>query len=152
YLLLLGDADQLSWELQQRLASSAFPGRLRFSSERGYEAYADKVLRSERPSRWPPGARALFFSALDGSEATAAGHAQLMEPSVALAHARRAAGTFPVTEIVSLSGPKAAGALLEQVAHPEPAILFSMSHGLGAPRFGWDSPEEQRARQGALCL
>jgi hypothetical protein len=42
--------------------------------------------------------------------------------------------------------------LLEQAAAPEPSVLFSLSHGLGAPRQGWRSVEEQHARQGAMSL
>ena len=80
------------------------------------------------------------------------GHAKLMEPSILLARERKARGVFPVTEIVPLQGAGSAEPLLEEARRPEPTVLFSMSHGLGAPRFGWDSPAEQRARQGALSL
>jgi hypothetical protein len=151
YLLVLGDADVVSWELQQHLGSSAFVGRVAFASERGYEAYTDKVLRWERAPA-APAARALFYSALDGSKATTVGHAHLMQPWIALAKERQTSGVFPVDEIVPLQGAGAVATLLEQTARPAPSVLFSMSHGLGAPRFGWDTPEDQRARQGALCL
>ena len=62
----------------------------------------------------------------------------LMQPTVALANERRARGTLPVTEIVALEGDSAGSpdALLEQTARPEPTLLFSMSHGLGAPAQG----------------
>jgi hypothetical protein len=33
-----------------------------------------------------------------------------------------------------------------------PAVLLSVGHGLGAPRRGWRSAEEQRRRQGALVV
>ena len=136
-------------------AASAFVGRLAFPTEGGYEAYADKVLRWERAPRaagQADRARAVFASVLDGSQATQVGDAELMQPTIALARERQASGIFPVTEIVRVAGSGSSDALLEQARRPGPAVLFSMSHGLGAPCFGWDSPAEQRARQGALFL
>jgi hypothetical protein len=155
YLLILGDADGISWELQWQLATEAFVGRLAFPAERGYQAYADKVLRWERAPRAAgraDRARAVFLSVLDGSRATTLGHAGLMVPTIELARERQARGIFPVIEIVPLQADGSPDALLEQARRPGPAVLFSMSHGLGAPRFGWDSPADQRARQGALYL
>ncbi|WP_437755148.1 hypothetical protein [Sorangium sp. So ce1389] len=153
YLLILGDADQVSWDLQHRLATDTFVGRLAFPGERSYEAYVDKVLRWERTPP-APGARALFCSVNDGTTATTLGHRMLMQPTVARVNERKARGTVPVTEIVALEGSSASSpdALVEQAARREPTILLSMSHGLGAPVRGWASADEQRALQGAMSF
>ncbi|APR86343.1 Hypothetical protein A7982_11692 [Minicystis rosea] len=153
YLLVLGDADVVSWELQQLLASDTFVGRLAFSGEQGYEAYVDKLLRWERGAA-APGARALFHTVRDGTAATTIGHQALMAPSVALAEERHGKGAFPAKEIVDIGSDEgiSSAALLEQAARPEPSMLFSISHGLGAPRRGYRSFDEQRALQGAMSL
>src|ERR1044071_3420092 len=60
YLLVLGRPDQVSFELQQVLAGGFQVGRLGFDADAGYEAYVDKLLRSERaPARGP--SRAVYF-------------------------------------------------------------------------------------------
>lgn len=153
YLLVLGDADLVSWELQQLLASDTFVGRLAFSGEQGYEAYVDKVLWWERGTA-APAARALFHTVRDGTAATTIGHQALMTPSVALARERREKGAFPAKEIVDIGSVDALSSteLLEQAASPAPSMLFSISHGLGAPRRGYRSFDEQRALQGAMSL
>src|SRR5690349_17172751 len=48
YLLLLGDAEEISFEFQQTLSVDRFVGRLEFSQEEELEAYVDKVLRMEQ--------------------------------------------------------------------------------------------------------
>src|SRR5215468_7538716 len=48
YLLVLGRPDQVSFELQQVLAGAFSVGRLGFEADAGYEAYVDKLMRSER--------------------------------------------------------------------------------------------------------
>lgn len=153
YLVILGDADLVSWDLQQRLASDVFVGRLAFADDRGYEAYADKVLRWEKQGR-APAARALFYSAHDGTAATSVGRRALMAPSAIRARERQAKGTFPASEIVEFGDPDASGAdeLLAEASRSSPGLLFSVSHGLGPPRRGWRSAAEQRALQGAMSL
>lgn len=42
--------------------------------------------------------------------------------------------------------------LLRAAGEAEHAVLMSLGHGLGAPRKGWGSADEQRARQGTLFL
>ncbi|XXT20939.1 hypothetical protein WME94_05135 [Sorangium sp. So ce429] len=150
YLLLLGDLDQVSLDLQQTLAVDTFTGRLAFRDEQGYAAYVDKVLRWERA---PPaaGARARFCTVRDGTPATAMGHAALMVPTQALCLEQQALGDFAaasIDEIPSIPG----DALLDPAAEGVPSLLVSMSHGVGAPRRGWPSVERQRALQGAMHL
>lgn len=151
YLLLLGDLDQVDLSLQQALAGDAFVGRLALPDEGGYEAYADKVLRWERHRE--AAARALFCTVRDGTPATILADRALMAPSVATCRARRDSGLLNVGEIAELGhGGPSLGGFLDAVARPGPGLLFTISHGLGAPRDGWRSADEQRALQGAMSF
>ncbi|HET7502991.1 MAG TPA: hypothetical protein VFK02_18350 [Kofleriaceae bacterium] len=153
YLLVLGRPEQVSFELQQALAGQFHVGRLGFGSDAGYEAYLAKLLASERA---PAGglARAVYFTARDGTPATELGHRLLMRPCVADAEQLRAKQRFAASEIAAIEDEddpaRAADRLL--AAAGGPAVLFSCSHGAGSPPDGWRSPDEQRALQGGLCL
>jgi hypothetical protein len=170
YLLLLGGPDAVSWDLQQMLGSKAFVGRLAFTGEQGeidgagYDAYVDKVLCAERasPAATGPGARAIFYTAQDGSNAVAQGREHLMVPSVAATRDLARKGKIDAAEVVEIGCGDAhpslddlldqADALLAQAGRAEPGVLFSITHGLGAPTQGWRSPAEQRALQGAMKI
>lgn len=153
YLLILGDADLVSWELQQRLAADAFVGRLSFQAEQGYEAYVHKLLSFERRGA-AGGARALFCTAQDGTPATRVGHQGLLLPALAQIRRDHEKGTFKARELahVGEAAPLAASDLLGAAAAPPPTLLFSISNGCGAPRDGWRSREEQHRMQGAMVL
>jgi hypothetical protein len=156
YVCVLGEPTQVSLELQQVLSASSCTGRIAFDRDEHYEAYVDKLLRWERtpPS---PQARALFFTARDGTAATELGHRMLMQPTVEDVCQARDQGRHALgqSDIVVLDGPDAraeAGKLLDAAALAQPSFLMTCSHGLGAPRSGWGSPARQQALQGALCL
>lgn len=146
YLLLLGGADVVSWSLQQHLGGEAFVGRLAFPDDRGYEAYVEKVLRWEREEP-APGAHLFFYMVRDGSKAAVEGYRQLMSPSLEIARDSKRRGKLPAVDIVEINH-------IEELpsASERAGVLFSMSHGAGAPRAGWRSPVEQRANQGAMML
>lgn len=160
YLLLLGDLDQVSLELQQVLSSDAFVGRLAFSTvkgeihDAGYEAYVTKVLEWEGARGREARARMLFYTSRDKTPPTELGRRGLIEPSVRYCRERHRMGGLPVTEIVDLMGEGEAAAeqLLARAVEPGPSVLLSMSHGLGAPQGGWASEADKRERQGALVL
>jgi len=82
YVLMLGDIDRTSLELQQVLASELLVGRLAFSTDEGYEAYVKKVLRWHTDPSPETQARALFFTARDQTAATTIGDGALVEPSL----------------------------------------------------------------------
>jgi hypothetical protein len=76
-----------------------------------------------------------------------------MRPCIADAEQQRGAGRFAADQISAIEDDdpaRAADRLVEAAAGP--GVVFSCSHGEGAPRDGWGSPERRRARQGALCL
>jgi hypothetical protein len=152
YLLVLGKPEQVSFELQQVLAGMFSVGRVGFDADLGYEAYIDKLLRSERAPAQRP-SRAVYFTARDGTPATEIGHRLLMQPCIADAEQQREAGRFAASEIAIIEDDdpaRAADRLLAAAAGP--GVVFSCSHGAGAPREGWGSPDRRRALQGALCL
>lgn len=155
YLLALGDLDLVSLDLQRTLASDLLIGRLVCPSAEGYAVYVEKVLRWQREPSAVTRAQALFFTARDGTAATTIGHRSLVTPSLERCRERQQKGSFraqEVDEIAYEDALAARDALLEQIGRPEPAMLFTMSHGLGAPRGGWKSVDEQRAVQGAMSL
>lgn len=154
YALLLGDFDHISLETQHVLSTECHTGRIGFQTDQQYESYVDKLLRWEQAER-DNQARAVFFCAKDGTAATELGDRLLIRPTVADAHAQLEKGRFPVSEILDLEDEDpidAGNRLLEAAGVEHPSILFSCSHGMGAPRRGWKTFDRQRALQGAICL
>ncbi|MCG8418152.1 MAG: hypothetical protein MJE77_09450 [Proteobacteria bacterium] len=154
YLLILGQPDQVSLEFQQVMSNNSLVGRLAFDRDEHYQAYIDKLLAWEKKTPGQELARTVFFTAVDGTAATTLGSELLMRPTVQDARQLREKGSFPVSDIIELEGEaeEAGDRLLETGAEGPPSILFSCSHGMGAPRSGWSSSDRQHALQGALCL
>ncbi|MFE8596583.1 FAM151 family protein [Archangium violaceum] len=155
YLLLVGTPAELSLELQDSLAEDgvSFVGRLAFERDEDYEAYVAKVLAHERQPPTVREARSLFLSVQDGTPAIQMGQEFLLQPMVNSLREERTLGHFPAREL--LPEELAAGCgqrLLELAAQPEPGVLFTLSHGLGAPLSGWSRAEQQREWQGNMCL
>jgi hypothetical protein len=146
YQLILGDLDQVSLGLQHGQSYDGFVGRLSFRDERGYEAYVDKVLRWEKERSEAEGSVKLF-TVHDGTAATTIGYHALVKPGLDMLR-KQGYGT------ANLGDPNvpSPSEFLASVASPDPTIMFSMSHGAGAPRAGWKSYEEQRNRQGAMSF
>jgi len=163
YLLILGDLHQVSSELQHVLANGAFVGRIHFADSAGqanpagYAVYAEKVVswagRSINADAMADAPDALFYTVRDGTRATAAADTLLVQPCLRNAEAWRKRGRFPAASVVSVADDGARpGGLLRAAQGARPAVLLSVSHGLGAPREGWSSAAQQRAMQGALDL
>ena len=152
YLLILGDIDRVSLELQHVLANGSFVGRLHCPTIKGYRNYAEKVVARERAAA-APRPRALYYTVQDGSAAIGAGYRHLVEPCMRMTADLAGRGKLVVegpTEVpYSEWGPEELFAIAGIDA---PSLLVSLSHGLGAPRRGWRSPDQQRALQGALSL
>lgn len=144
YLLLLGDLDEVSLELQQALAVKYLPGRLAFSMPEPYEAYAQKVCGwRKRPSSVQ--ARVVSATARSGRATNApdAGYRDLMAPAVKLALAAK--GTR--LEEAPLSIPARRDELLSLTRAADlPTVLWTMSHGIGHAA----DYEMKRRQQGAL--
>lgn len=146
YVLILGDLAQVSLELQQIVGATAFVGRLAFETAEQYAAYVAKVLGAEAtPPFTPPPLR--LHAVDDGTGATSAGRRGLIDPGVRLL--RGAA-----LQVAEFADPEDLGPdrLRAALSADRGGIFFSVSHGLGAPRRGWSSADEQRRRQGAMSL
>lgn len=154
YLLVLGDLDEVSLELQQVLSTDAYVGRLAFPTEAGYESYVEKVLRWERMPAPDSKTRLLVYTAKDGSEATRLGLEVLTGPGLEACRGRQRKGQLPDVELLELvdDGSTHGEQLLSCAAQQGPSVLFSLSHGLASPKEGWNSPDEQHALRGALLL
>ena len=147
YHLLLGDLDQVSLELQTILAADGFVGRLAFDARDHYAAYVDKLLRAERAAASPV-PRAIFHTVHDGTPATSLGYQALLKPGLALAQTALPTATL----VPSGDAEPDLGPLVRLARVTQPTVLFSLSHGEGAPRGGWRTAGEQRARQGAMSF
>jgi len=154
YLLLAGAPDVMPLELQDELGADGtnFVGRIAFEDEAGYEAYVAKLLASETRGRPQSPPRIVLASVNDGSDATAFGREALVEPLVARCQKEVELGELYATIQEEPLSSGSAQRLLELASSPRPQILFTLSHGLGAPLTGWSTAAEQRARQGALVL
>lgn len=154
YLLVLGELDEVSLELQQVMSSDAYVGRLAFPTPDDYTSYVEKVLRWERSPAQGARPRLITYTARDQSDATELGYQLLTGPGFAACLERLRQGHFPACELHELvdDGSAPGVQLLSCVEESRPSVLFSLSHGLGTPRTGWRSADEQRALQGALML
>ncbi|XYH99305.1 hypothetical protein ACMHYB_05905 [Sorangium sp. So ce1128] len=146
YQLLLGDLHEVPLALQQYQSTDGFVGRLCFRKEREYEAYVDKVLRWEQ-ARAEVAGSAKFYTVHDGTAATMMGYRSLTLPALAQLEKYR----LDVADLGDQDAPSP-DEFLEAVRSPEPTVLFTVSHGAGAPRGGWKSEGDQRDRQGAMSF
>lgn len=157
YLLLLGDLHQTSIELQHSLANATIVGRVHFTNDTGrtnfdaYAAYADKVVRFAQKKTEIVSPNLLFYVARDGTPATQVGRSKLIEPLLSESNDAKQLENSSANEVTSIVG-KTVHEFLEAGKSLHPSVLFTVSHGLGAPRGGWKTPEEQWAGQGAMSI
>jgi len=158
YLLFLGELHQVSLPLQQVMAHSTYVGRLHVShpdgtaDHRGYASYANKVLAHEQREERDTAPEVLLYTAHDGTSATKQGHAALMEPCL-----QRMRKGWPQARpgLSPAEVPHAGGdpsELLRRAGAARSGLMLSVAHGLGRPREGWASVEDQWSLQGAMSL
>ncbi|MCA9720357.1 MAG: hypothetical protein KC468_37190, partial [Myxococcales bacterium] len=153
YLLLLGDLDEVPASLQQVQMHETFMGRLAFRDPTGYEAYVEKLLRHEgKPAH--DERSATFYTVHDGSGATRIGHRALVKPVFERAQQEQASAAYPAGELRSLGeGVLSRDDFLGVARGTRGGVMFSMSHGAGAPSSGWQGDRETMlAHQGALSF
>lgn len=165
YLLVLGDYDEVSLEAERfLLGRGQWVGRLALGDPEqteAYAAYAAKVLRHEARPLAQAQARALFHSSLDGTAAVNAGHTHLVTPLLAQARAQQGPVDFPAREVLDLTPTDETADVPTALETPTPAaflartaeatgdVLFTLSHGCGAP--DW-TEAQRRSFQGALSF
>ncbi len=154
YQLFLGDLHEVPLELQHVQAPEGFVGRLAFNDMEGYDAYVDKLLQWERTPSPVERGDACFYSVHDGTNATRIGHRGLMEPIIERARTMKQEGRFQAGEISQLGDldEPSPDELMRAAASLEAGVLFTMSHGEGAPRQGWTSARAQLNGQGAMSF
>ena len=156
YQLILGDLHEVPLALQLVQGMQGCVGRLAFDHDRDYSAYVEKLLSWERRPSTAAQGRSLFHTAHDNSSAITTGYRELVEPSVAKARAwsnGHDKTKYPAASVDEFdpynTGPDD---LLAAVRKVPPSVLFTMSHGVGSPRRGWRSDDQQRALQGAMSF
>ncbi|MCY1040638.1 hypothetical protein OV208_04830 [Corallococcus sp. bb12-1] len=155
YILLAGGLEELSQELQEVLVveGACFVGRLAFEHDDDWEAYVGKVLAHVQAPSPPRKARALYLCAGDGSAAVSGGRLTIVTPAARQCQEERQRGHLRAKEILEEVLPKGSvDRLLGLASDQEPTLLFTLSHGIGAPSGGWRSVEAQWRRQGNLAL
>ncbi len=155
YQLVLGNLDQVPLAIQQyQAATGGYVGRLHFDDEKGFEAYFDKLLASEKAGPGPNPGRLLFHTAHDGSAAVSAGFDMLMKPCLDLVNGEKDKGMSAAGDVASGGSPGVTdrAGLLDRAASAAPGVLFTLSHGLGGPAGGWTNEIQRRALQGAMCF
>jgi len=157
YLLMLGDLHQTSIELQQSIANGCLVGRVHFANEAGdtnldgYAAYAEKVVRFARNGTKESSPNLLYYVSRDGDRATQIGESKLVVPSFKVSENAKESGALRLAD-VRFTSAKTVDEFLAMGASTHPSVLFSVSHGIGAPPGGWKSKEEQWAQQGGLSI
>ena len=78
----------------------------------------------------------------------------LVGPGVEVVRKRQAAGQYPARDIIDFGDTMTPSPdeLLAQTAALDPSVLFTLSHGEGAPGGGWRTLEDQRRRQGSMSF
>lgn len=160
YLLVLGDLDRASAELQHVLTNGSYVGRLAFATSEGYARYARKAVRWAKAPASAEKPDALFFGADDGTLATQIGREALVERCLKMARDEVAKASsssrrrfqFQANAVEQLDGElEAAGFCAATARGATPSVLLSMSHGAGWSRSKF-KPAKRRAEQGALVL
>lgn len=153
YQLLLGDLDQVPLAVQQVQQADGFVGRLAFETEAGYLAYVDKLLRSERTPSGAQRGPALIHTVHDQTAATQVGFNHLARPCLDLLRGQMTDGRFEGDALLDDGGAAPdLDALLTAAAWDRPGVLFTISHGMGAPTDGWSAEARMRRFQGALSV
>jgi hypothetical protein len=149
HLLVLGDLDVISMEVQYFLQSFAAAGRLALKSPEDYGQYAEKVVRFDPASNDnAPPHLAFIASTLDDVNRTNV--RELVDPLAS-------AEDLPCATLILRQGRATKRRVLEVLRRlPEHSTVFISAHGFEQSRVGDHSLDDvladQRAFQGALVL
>ncbi|MBN9685188.1 MULTISPECIES: nSTAND1 domain-containing NTPase [unclassified Corallococcus] len=152
YLLILGDLNEVSLDVQQELAGELMIGRLAFRKDEHYSAYAAKVVRWEKDLPATPSSRLLFLSVRDGTPSMEITFSALADPCQEEVRKEMVKGLFPEVHLETMAGPELKDELLYWGSMRTPSVVVSTTYSLTEPSHGWSSPEEQRQYQGTLII
>lgn len=153
YLLIVGDLQQVPLAVQRALSVSTnhAVGRLSFERDEQYRAYVAKLVKHEASARKSVRGEIVLHTIKDGTQATGEGHANLIQRLIDGARSHNLHAGHPVRESGSqLPTPDELYRVVGKPAYP--TVLFTLAHGVGAPRGGWASQKEQKRVQGALAF
>ncbi len=144
YILIVGDPAQVPFRFQSILDSMASVGRLDFESIADLRTYAEKLVRLERAKR-PTVKRETLVFATDGGagDATYFSRRYMAQPLTDYIQ-----DALKVKTKAVLGDAATKEALVDALRGARPALLYSASHGLGAPD---QDLSFQRAYNGAIC-
>jgi hypothetical protein len=165
YVLILGDLHQVPEAIQQVLALHGhFVGRLAFSTPAGeprlgdYRRYCEKVVAAAgRGDDLPreaaaPRRRLRIGYVSDGTEATALGRDLLVEPLLGRLQARERSGAPDELNPMASAAIGGSDELRHSAGQLDESVLFTVSHGYGGPRAGWERGDDQRRLQGTMSF
>lgn len=149
YVLILGGPKQVPFLFQSFLATVAAVGRLDLDSPQDVRAYAEKIVRLENANTPATKREAIFFATNHGKNAagvydpTYYSHYHLAAP---LAQQVQDTYQVPVKTLFAQDATKAN--LADALGSGQPALVFTASHGLGAPT---ETLKRQMLLNGAIC-
>jgi hypothetical protein len=143
YVLIVGGPEQVPFRFQSFLDASAAVGRLDFDNLSELETYVAKIMALEDAPE-PVVARETLFFAPDGGpeDATHFSRRFMAEPL-----ARLTENEFGFTTMRIMQQDATRARLQEALGGAHPALVYTASHGLGAP---YQPPEFQRQFNGAI--
>jgi hypothetical protein len=144
YALIIGGPDQVPFEFQSMFSSAAAVGRVCFDSMSELANYVEKVLRLEKAAA-PVPTRSAILCATDGgmNDPTFFSRKYMVEPLVQYVKDDH---SFHTTTLLGEEATK--DRLANALSHAKPALVYTASHGLGAPD---QDPEIQLRYNGAIC-
>ena len=143
YVLIVGDPQQVPFRFQSILATAAAVGRLDFDSIEDLETYVAKVIRLETAKK-PVVKKETIFFATDGGaqDPTYLSLRFMAEPLAKTLRDQKIKTT-------TLFGDEATKSRLSEVlSKANPALVYTASHGLGAPD---EKFEIQKKVNGGIC-
>lgn len=144
YVLIVGGPQHVPFRFQSILATAAAVGRLDFDSIEDLKTYVEKVTRLESAENPLLKPETVFFATDAGlQDPTYFSRRFMAEP---LAQDVQKRGVFKTTTLFGDDATKSR--LLEVLSKTNPALLYTASHGLGAPNEPFDL---QKKINGGIC-
>lgn len=153
YRFILGDLHEVPPAVHQVLATDGYVGRLAFDEDADYAAYVDKLIRWEKSPSQARQPHARLYTVHDGTAATRSGAEHLMGALKASLYDKWSMGQVPLAGLDDNgSGSPDRDAFARMARESQAGVVFSLSHGLGAPDDGWDDVDRMYRLQGAMSF